>query len=1153
MQARSDETRRESRDAEDASRSAVGTDADAPGAAKAEGSRRASRAARRSLYVRVLGLVAVVTVLAIEFRRMFSYGYLIAPDLYGNFPAASSLDSIQIWLEKWNPAHLGNEAASPVGLALLAPLTRAGVLGSALQAVAIAGLTTVGALAIWRLAERMTLRSEPALLAPVLYLLLPNLFTLLFDSNVAFVFYAVLPVIALLTFYLLRTPSFRTAVALGMAIAFPCAFAPFSLAYVVPFLVIMYAGHCVLLFRRRQLLRSGAMLLLATLLALTLNAPYYIGNLPYFTTQGIAGASTANLPLVQASYGWSTPVNLLSLVGSGIFPRYAAFYGPAAQGLLLVPLALASVSLLNVRRRADAPARLSFALLIALSFGWVLLVGTGIPIPLLQAVPYLLVFNYPTVFYLYAGLAYSVLGALAVDDLVHLRAPRPRAAATPDHAALPIRGILSRLAPGGRLGTYIGVGVAIAVVLSVAVPAQFYLGSGDFRVLEAPAAMGFPPQWGATAPPSYQDMYRFIQEHGGDQAGRVLILPFPAPLGSVTLLGYTDNLFNQPEYQASSYTGPFFAVPSSQQYVTTVLDYLIANRTDSVGISLGAASVRYVFVDKTLNFTGPPRWVWDSLVGSPDSFEALLDQQRDLRRVYEDATILVYENEDFEPLVRGYPGVLVVRGGTAGVATNETVYEWAYSRSQWSDILPPTAIASIQNLSAAGDPKPAYLVNASGGGGNLTLQFVTDPGMAGVNASSSRLDNAGFYVTSAPVPVTDDQYAFEYETDYIGPAAHEGGLVFLAGLDSNFTFLWQTATCCAAPPGTSVRQITIAPLTVDPTTAFITATILFPSRFGSGTPMEFRATNLTLNVVSRPPPDVMLAPLFQAKLPADFAPRADGIALWANLDPATISGLEARESTTSFLCLGLCPLDGLPGWDQVLPAYNSLRVVLGTATSKRDNDALAGANLELTGKTEANLSLNGAPFRTLYVRARGAGVLVPALGSSPLAATSVSTTDYRWYRWDLPSSRSDASLGLTTTGNLSLDAFLVTVRLPANVSQAGSGLGVTFRQDSDTRYEGVLPSGTVAVLLSQSHNAGWLLEEGGQTAAPIVADGWANLFILSGTPPAGGTAFTLDFNPETVHLVLVGVQVTALIAAVAFAALPALARLRATWRRFRRR
>ncbi len=157
----------------------------------------------------------------------------------------------------------------------------------------------------------------------------------------------------------------------------------------------------------------------------------------------------------------------------------------------------------------------------------------------------------------------------------------------------------------------------LSVLILLVAPAGFYLESGDFNVLEAPGTFGLPPQWGPTVPSAYPAMDSFLELHGGISDSRFLVLPFPGPGGGSEFGPFAINTFGLAEYEGATSVSNLFVGPLSSDYSTTVLNYLIQNRTDRIGVLLGQASVRYVLVDLQANFTGPPQWNEGSLIGSP--------------------------------------------------------------------------------------------------------------------------------------------------------------------------------------------------------------------------------------------------------------------------------------------------------------------------------------------------------------------------------------------------------------------------------------------------------------------------------------------------------------------------------------------------------
>ena len=1062
----------------------------------------------------------VLVVMFLEFRRMFSYGYFVTPDLFLDFPATTTPDGLLLHLSKWNPANLGNESAQPAGFALISLLVRIGLFGSALQAVVILGLTFVAGLGIWRFAVSTGCDPTIALLAPVLYLAGPNLFILVFNASIDIVLYALLPLLAILAFRIARAPTWRDAVGFGLIMALDCAFEPFGLLFIPPFVLTILLGTALVSPSVRRTAKSLAAILLSSTLAILLNAPYYLGNFGYFVSQGVTGAAEANTPVIQNTYRWSTPTRLFALIGNGLYPRYAGYYPAWAEALLLIVPAVALTALLRSSRVSHPEVRLSMGLLIVFAVAWVSLTRAALAGIIFVTFPYLLVFNYPAIFYLYLGLAFACLAPIALGDFAAREPPNLGDRSTTERGAERQSLRIRELWPASiKFGlTHAPLILASVLILAVLAPANFYLISGDFRVLEAPSTFGFPPQWGAVAPPSFEEIYRFVQSHGGDQDARLLVLPSPRFAGAASLPGYSINLFNQPQYTGAVYTGPFFQVQASQEYATTVLDYLVENRTDLIGIPLGVASVKYVIVDKQLNFTGSPRWFLSSMIGSPESFMKLLDGQRDLTRVYDNSLIAVYENHDFRPYLQSYPGVTSVREGRAPATGSEPVYTWPINRQNWTLPQPPQRMAAIVNRS------DGYIVIAAESAGEMSIRFQPNATWPGIVGNSSRLDNDGIYIGSEYAAVGDDEYIFRYTADYSGLEPHLGGQVFLDGVGANRTVLWQLPTCC---PTTSVdrdMEFRFIPALIDPATAYVSVLVAFPYRMASGSVTTYSVSNLSLSRAPRTSPPDVIGSLILPQLPRAYASRPDAMVVTRNQTLQQAAELGRYPGRINRLCLDYCERSGSDPWDQLYFAYNSLILNGNVASRARATDSIAGFRVDVAGPASASLSLAGYPVQAVFVRASGNGTISPTIGASSLTPVSVSNSTYRWYEWLLSQPTNDTTFNLSTTGSLRLDAMLFASASSLSATPSGNA-SLQYAAVRPTEYRGFVSSNTTVLFLAQAFNSAWSLEIAGQILASIPGLGWANLFVVPGGTQIGlTTPFSIVLLAQAVHDALILVQ-----------------------------
>ncbi len=1098
------------------------------------------KAGNHQLALHALGLAFVTLVSLILFRSMFTYGFIITPDFFPNFPAVSNAEGLGPYLSKWNEGSLGSQSAQPLGYAILGILARAGLLGSTIQGVVTVGLTVFSGFTVWYIVKDRVRNPAVTLVAPLLYLSGPTLFISMFDASANFVFFALLPLLALLTWRLCRLPTLRNSLCLGFAIGLVSAFNPFSILFVVPPVLILYIGSSVSSGFPRRVLHSGALIAVSLLVAVLVNAPYYIGNLGYLASQGVAGAADVNTPLVLFTYSWSTPTNILSLLGGGLYPRYSTFYPAWSRVLLTCQTLLALFSLVHIKPDRNGRLRLSFALLVACSIAWIYLTKSGITIPLLQTVPYLFAFNYPEVFYMYLALSVAVLAAFAIDDLLR---------------GVPLIGIrtsLRRAGGGAQLRSTIKPSpsavvkrvravAAAALLVALIMPAGFYIATGDFRVLEAPSAFGYPPQWTAIAPDSFKAIYTFIQEHGGDQMARALVLPAPTPGGGKTLPGFSINLFNQPKYVDAPYTGPFFAVPASSEYSTSVLDYLAANRTDMIGIPLGIASVKYIFVDKQLNFSGPPRWLGESMIGSPTSFEQLLDQQRDLVRVHDDALFAAYENMDYEPYLQAYDKLVVVAQGRFGIPGSKTVYSWSLSSSNWSAPGPENRISQIIN------ERDGYTVIAADNAGNMSIRFAANSYGTSLIASTDRLDNDGFYIVSSPVPVTDGEYGLRYNTRYQGPANHSGGYVIIGGYDGNGSLLWQIRSYDVGVEINGTTYLDFTPMSSDPSTRYIRLTVAFPYRFGDNVEMSYELSNLTLVYhLPRPPVD-MLAPLILERLPAGNLPQTAAVVLERNVGEGFSSEIPPYTSNPAYLCLGICESNPNRAWHQLLFAYRAVDFSSEEFRVERALDSVSGAVVAITGAARANVTLGGSPFQILLIRVAGYGTITPDVGTEPLNPVSISSDGFRWVQWSLGSPVNVTSLSVSTNGTLRIDALLFEPGPSVSSDTTRTEYApVSYVSSHPSKYAGSLSRQVGALFLAQGYDRGWSLQIDGYDVRPVPGLGWANIFLVHTTSSGyNDMQFSLTFLPQQAHNSLILVQTATGATLIAYVLAPVAPRLSA--------
>ncbi len=812
-----------------------------------EGNRR-DRRLRRHL----LGLALYLFGAAFLFRATFSHGALLTPDFFLSFPASSPSFGAQLYLSGWSPQFLGSAGGSPASLPFFLLGAWVGASVAALQAAVLIGFLVVGAFSLLLLLESFLVELRLAFVGGALFLLSPYLFIDVFNASATLPFDLLLPTILTAAIFVSRRPSTRGFVLLALSLGVAFAFTLFGPLFLLPALIFLPVSFGVARKSLRAGARSLALLWGATGSAIALNAPVYLAFNPVaVTASGLRPTYSSALAIIPTSYGFSAPFHFLSLLGAGLYPRYAGFYPPLSEWLLVgfALFAFAGIAFV-VRCRAYREVGVLAMTLYAGCGAWIFLTAGGITLPLYRAIVFLTPLNYPGEFYAYIAIALILLASIALDGIAKWEKDRLARQRTARAAADPVGGggtsPVSR-ARGHRVRAAIRVvgarpatvAACVLVLLLLAGPAGFYLESGDFKVFDAPRAFGFPPQWGATVPSAYPAMYDFLQAHGGILSARALILPFPGPAGA-QFGPFSNNLFDQSEYLGGGLTASLIAAPVPSDYTTSVLNYLVANRTDQIGVLLGEASVKYVLVDLQANFTGPPTWTWGSLVGAPSDFLRLLRSQHDLVEVYASPLFVAFQNLDYRPYVTGAAGVVDVRDGTATVPLNRTVGSWSSNPANWSVPQPPNRIAKTVPFP---NGYQVYGVNNSGVL-NITFANATDS----VAGSSTRFDNGGIALRSGAIPVGNQSYVVTFQQEYTGPSVHSGGSLSVSGYDTAGRLLWTISSEAAAPSSPANGTIRFQPLSQNPATTAVRLSVTFPYRFGSGLLATYAVSDLFLEV-----------------------------------------------------------------------------------------------------------------------------------------------------------------------------------------------------------------------------------------------------------------------------------------------------------------
>jgi len=1062
---------------------------------------------------RSISLTAVSALIFLLVREMFTRGLLIGSDFFGDFSVAKN--GLQIYLSRWNPGGLGSESSQPAILPLQSIFLQLGTPPLVFEAVTFVALLMIGGLSIQLLIEPYLRVKYASLLAPFLYLASPLLFIEVFNGLADIALYSLLPLLVLLAFRIERSPNLLSSLLFAGALATCLIFVPYAILYVVPPLLVLLATRVAFSANLTRALKVGFWVLVGFVVAILANAPFYIGNLTYFTTgsssNGLLPSETNALRIIGISYSWSSPVHIFSLLGGGLFIRYGTLFSPIAEALLVGLAAFALLSAITLGRSVAPWFRIGLLLLFVTSFAWVWLTYLGLTDGAYSAIPLLLVFNYPIELYLYICLAICLLATFVVDDLLSILLAKSRglfpckvSKSVPVHH----RRVYGRIhSASGPLA--VAASVAFLVVVS-GVSGGFYLAQGDFDVFNAPSAYGFPPEWGATEPPSYDAMYTFLENHGGVLATRALILPYPGPNGGTSFEGFSYNLFDQQE--PGTGISPLFQQPNVLAYSYDVMSYFLENRTNDIGVLLGIASVKYVLVDLTANFSGPPRWISGSLVGSPGAFVSLLNAQTDLMSVFNSSLFDAYLNLDYQPYVQAYDGVTAVVEGVPSVPQNRTAFSWPATLSSWSAPNPPDRIENYSTLSNG------YFVIASNDAGSMRIQFNTSSDS--IIATSDGWGNDGIYIVGSAVRVESPYYTLVYDS-FASGASSGCNYLNVNGLDAAGNILWVVPSYTT---GTTVGDRTTVPVSVfaeNSATAYLTVTIALPCLFGPGAQTSFTVENLSIEANQIPPPAVAVSPLLVRNLPSNDSIRSTATTPFNQV--ANEGGFATLESSHVLrtLCLMVCIGTNESIDEELILAYEGLNVSAGSYRDALDPGSMSGAVLDLSGNTTSTVVLGNHPFSSVSIRASGNGSMQISTDRGPIVSFPIPSKNLSWQTVTLGQTLNITSATVSSSGNVECDALLFAMG-DLNGSQ-GALAEPSLTAQSLTEYTGTAPNGSTILVLAQGFNPGWILSYGTAVAPALPAFGWS-IFFAPAPAAVGPFPFKIAFAPQTTQTALVTIQ-----------------------------
>lgn len=1088
---------------------------------------------KKSLFRVTLQTIFTTIIALILFRNFFTKGMLTYTDFFEIFQALPSTSGYYLYFSAWNPSNFGiyNYIMVP-RTAIFSLLSIAGVYGVLSEEITLYIFMIVAGLSLGALVYKFTHSIICQVLSTCIYFLTPMFFIEIFNASGSLIFFSFAPLILLSSFSAFVENRRLHYLLLPAIISILPFFNPYSLVYSFPIVALTYVVSLINFADLRSFLSKTLLILFTFTFALISNAPYFLGNLVIFLGSGFSGLSSNSAALLSP-YQWSTPFRTWTLLDAYDFPRYAIFYPNSDSILLIIP---ALISLMALAIKWHVPHSLQTRVLLgSLLFGsYTFIVGIhfGLISDIFNFIPVLFVDNYPERFSIILNLVYSILPPVLVSELLHSRNFKKC-----NHSKIhifQIKFVEKFKYNPGSIRMLAASCIVIILVLSTVLPAMFYLSSGNFKVNEVDKQMQIPSEWPVYASPSFYGIMKFLKLHNGLTQDRPLILPYPGEAGSGQFINFGGDLFNLPEY-----SGPIIGYGSvgggisSSEYATAVMNALISNSTNMIGIPLGIASVRYIFVDKALNFSGPPHWTWNSLVGSPTYFIELLSYQKDLKQIFENSTLDVYLNLNYRPFVQGYKGSQLMIYGNSKLS-NISVYQWSLGISglkNWG--FGPSSLIQAINTTSNG-----YIINTTKNQGDMLIQFNNNTkGGYLIATTAGLMNNSGLNANSIPIHISNGMYSFSYTVKYSGPAA-SGAYVSLFGLNTSLNYVWgmpvysSVSSRTQTNPNIETLTVNFNPYLINSTTHYLTLGIAFQHYLSAPMKSTLIFSNFTLNAIAPSEPNPMLSPLIPYQLVRGFGLNETAvIPVTLNSMPDLYGMNSSAINEVTYVDSTVQNLSNNHPRSYIFLMSNVFHTTDPIAFTPTP-DGIGGVSI-----TNLNLSVEGylssIPLisNDIFIKMSGKGNITLTISSNDdITQNNTITVDssyLKWYPVPVNSSPDLAKIIIKWNGNLSVNSIfetnLVRTSLDVNMNYSGS---VRDHSPNLWSFVGSALNKITVIFLSQSYYPDWVLVHNGHSVASTLGFGWGNLFNVPEHTSLNNQQwnFTIYFQQETTRIQMIVIQ-----------------------------
>ncbi len=1091
---------------------------------------------RTGLFVAVF-----LCILLLLFRNFFNHGMLVYTDIFNTFNATPSWDGVNLYFSAWNPGSLGSYNTNMFfWYSIASLLSELGLLGSAMEALFVYSFLAFSFLVLILLIRRVSRSVLVQITSPMVYLLSPMLFVEIFNGSGGFTVFAMTPAFAYLAYSTFIERHGVSAALLAATLCVSNFFMPFTLVWALP---IVLSAMIVGFFRHPNLRSISILLAFFGLIyggAVLLNAPYYLANYSNFVSVLPHGSVANSLDsTILFNYQWETPFRTWLLTGSGLYVRYSGFYSHWYSNILILLPFLSIIALMKKAPNEKTRHLKQFAGLLLLSTYLVTVeIHLGTLLFLFHLFPIFYADNYPEEFGICLDISYAILIPILLIEFSQLSPSARFKSPVQKRYHRILDSIDGHTSPRQMtMSKIVTTSFVMVIVIILIVPAGFYVSKGNFELQKIDNAMGVPSQWNVTAPASFYGIYDFLASHNGLNGERPLILPYPGQFGQDQFRDFYPFLFNQPEFTGN--LSQTFATAgggvNSQAFVTSVMDAFILNETDNIGIPLGVASVKYIIVDKTLGFTGAPYWTWGSLVGSPQAFIHLLSFQKDITKVFENQTIVAYENLDYRPFVQGYSGAMLVSYGNMTLPSL-MVHRWdlnSSSMDQWQPFIYPSTVGNtIKKINNS-----YYFTSGDSGAMNLTFFDSADGGFVQAGTTGV-IDVAGIGMNSALFPARNAEYSLSYTVKYKGPTAN-GAFVVLFGRNQNGTILWSLpaySDILSSEHNTyasmTVKSHNFNPKAMNNKTRFVSIGVSFQFNVSNGNPSRLIFSNFSLYNVPPPSTDPMLSSLLSTQLPSNFGFTQEAV-VPTNISPSTFGGDRIRAGFNEIVYINpdsnYLNSNNSSSYLYLMPY---LLQVGRSVTFTRTPAGVEGVSLTDMGKNVSGIipEIELISNRS-YLLASGNGIIILGYFSNgtiyQTTSVHVNSTRLTWYHINIGQTDVKSEIMMRLSGNITINAIFATNLKNSKTPQEGAFNGVSSQTSlNPSIFKIIVSNNSHVIFLSQSYYPGWILSYDGFKDTSILGFGWGNLFVVNWTPANRQSAWrgTIYLKSESLRLQTIDLQ-----------------------------